>query len=60
MCRWICAKEVRVSEIPGMKVYAAEILCMLEKALPPSFFDIKIHLLVHLVEEVELCGPVHW
>ncbi|XP_074374168.1 uncharacterized protein LOC141714553 [Apium graveolens] len=28
------------------------------KALPPSLFDVMIHLSVHLVREVELCGPV--
>ncbi|XP_062112469.1 uncharacterized protein LOC133823624 [Humulus lupulus] len=25
---------------------------------PPSFFDIMIHLMVHLVREAKLCGPV--
>src|SRR5450759_4903892 len=58
-CRWISAKEIKVSEIPRMKVLATEVLCYLEKVLPLSFFDIQIHLLVHLVEEIELCGPVH-
>lgn len=48
-----------MAEISRMKVYAAEVLCLLEKALPPLFFDIQIHVLVHLVEEVEICGPVH-
>lgn len=31
---------------------------MLEKHFPPSLFDVMIHLSVHLVREVELCGPV--
>ena len=34
-------------------------LCMLEKYFPPAFFDIMIHLTVHLVHEVKLYGPVH-
>ena len=34
-------------------------LCMLEKEFPPSFFDIMSHLVLHLVEEVEICGHVH-
>jgi len=25
---------------------------------PPSFFDIMIHLIVHLVREIRICGPV--
>ncbi|KAL6318249.1 hypothetical protein AAG906_035758 [Vitis piasezkii] len=34
-------------------------LCLLEKYFPPSFFDIMLHLTVHLVREVRLCGPVY-
>ena len=26
---------------------------------PPSFFDIMVHLVVHLVREIRLCGPVY-
>lgn len=33
-------------------------LCQLEKIFPPSFFDIMVHLTVHLVREVRFCGPV--
>ncbi|KAL0533416.1 hypothetical protein IC582_030256 [Cucumis melo] len=34
-------------------------LCNLEKYFPPSFFTIMIHLVVHLVREVKVCGPVY-
>ena len=34
-------------------------LCLLEKYFPPSFFDIMIHLMVHLIRDVRLCGPVY-
>ncbi|XP_073279526.1 uncharacterized protein [Primulina huaijiensis] len=33
-------------------------IVLLEKYFPPSFFDIMIHLTVHLVRDVKLCGPV--
>jgi len=33
-------------------------LCQLEKYFPPSFFDIMVHLIVHLVQEIKMCGPV--
>ena len=33
-------------------------LCLFEQYFPPSFFDIMVHLAVHLVREVTLCGPV--
>ena len=32
-------------------------LCQLEMYFSPSFFDIMVHLAVHLVREVRLCGP---
>lgn len=36
----------------------ALIVVLLEKKFPP-FFDTMMHLLVHLVEEREICGPMH-
>ena len=41
---------------------SAETMCMVEKEMPPSFFDIMAHLPHHLVEELFLCGLVytHW
>ena len=35
-------------------------LCLLEKHFPPSFFDIMIHLTVHPIREVRLCGLVYF
>ena len=35
------------------------ILCELEMFSPPSFFDIMVHLVVHLVREVRLCASVY-
>ena len=34
------------------------LLCQLEMYFPPSFFDIMVHLIVHLVREIRICGPV--
>ncbi len=34
-------------------------LCMLEMEMPPSFFDVMTHFMIHLVEEVDVCGLVH-
>ena len=38
------------------------VLCDLEMYFPPAFFDVMTHLLVHIVEELDLYGPVsaHW
>lgn len=39
---------------------ASEALCVMEKYFPPSFFDIRINLVVHLADEVLVCGPVRY
>ena len=54
----LCNKVIDVSRMDDMQREIVTILCLLEKYFPPSFFDIMIHLSVHLVREVKLCGPV--
>jgi hypothetical protein len=55
----ICARVNDPESMDALKIYAAETLCLLEIWFPPNFFDIMPHLVVHLVEEVDICGPVH-
>jgi hypothetical protein len=57
--RRICAKTIDCKDIEDMRMDMVIALCMLEKEFPPLFFDIMSHLVVHLVEEVEICGLVH-
>ncbi len=33
-------------------------LCLLEKVFPPRFFDVMTHLVVHLIEKLDICGPI--
>ncbi|XP_062026080.1 uncharacterized protein LOC133742441 [Rosa rugosa] len=54
----ICSKVIDVEKLKKMQADLVETVCELEKFFPPSFFDIMLHLSVHLVREVELCGPV--
>lgn len=54
----ICAKVIDQAEINSLRLYVTETLCMLERWFPPSFFDISVHLVVHLVDELEVIGPV--
>ncbi|XP_062008662.1 uncharacterized protein LOC133725417 [Rosa rugosa] len=54
----IYSKTIDALRLPKIQSDLVETLCELEKYFPPSFFDIMIHLTVHLVREVELCGPV--
>ncbi|XP_074362909.1 uncharacterized protein LOC141703230 [Apium graveolens] len=54
----ICSKVINVDKLEKMQSELVETLCQLEKHFPPSFFDVMIHLSVHLVREVKLCGPI--
>jgi hypothetical protein len=37
----------------------AETMFTLEKVFPLASFDVMTHLVIHLVEELDLCGPNH-
>ena len=54
----ICARVVDNSELSALRLYVTETLCLLEVCFPPSFFDVMEHSLIHLVDELEQCGPV--
>ena len=56
--RWICAKMVDPTDLDNLQDDVVETFCLLEKYFPPWFFDIVIHLTVHLVWELRYCGPV--
>jgi hypothetical protein len=42
-----------------LKKDVAMTLVLLEQEFPPLFFDIMMHLLMHLVEKLELCSSIH-
>nr|GEY11182.1 hypothetical protein [Tanacetum cinerariifolium] len=54
----ICRKEISLQKLDKMQEELVVTLCLLEKFFPPSFFDIMIHLTVHLTREVKLCGLI--
>jgi hypothetical protein len=55
----LCVKVVDPMTMEDLKQDVALTLVLLEHEFPPSLFDIMTHLIVHLVEELELCGLVH-
>lgn len=55
----ICSKVVDVTKLNSLQADIVVTLCLLEQYFPPSFFDIMVHLVVHLVKEVKLGGPVY-
>ena len=54
----ICQKVIEPNTLNDLENEAVIILCQLEMYFPPSFFDIMVHLIVHLVREIKMCGPV--
>ncbi|XP_062119426.1 uncharacterized protein LOC133833422 [Humulus lupulus] len=54
----LCSKVIDVSKLEVIQLEIVKTLCLFEQYFPPSFFDIMVHLAVHLVREVTLCGPV--
>jgi hypothetical protein len=58
MFQQICTKVVVPNEIGPLRTYVVKPSCMLEIWFPRGFFDQMTHLLVHIVDELEICGPV--
>ena len=57
--RSICSKVIDPEILPTLQKEIVITLCELEMYFPPSFFDIMVHLVVHLVKETQLCGPAY-
>jgi hypothetical protein len=55
----LCAKSIDPSTMPDLYKETTLTMCLLERAFPPAFFDVMSHLPIHLVEQLDLCGPVH-
>ncbi|KAM6544118.1 hypothetical protein CsatB_008565 [Cannabis sativa] len=55
----ISARTLLVSDLEKAKTSILEIVCKLENIFPPAFFDIMVHLVIHLPQEAILGGPVH-
>ncbi|XP_052724058.1 uncharacterized protein LOC128193906 [Vigna angularis] len=54
----ICSKVIDIEKLDQLENEVVVILCQLEMYFPPSFFDIMVHLIIHLVREVRICGLV--
>ncbi|XP_062176073.1 uncharacterized protein LOC133881134 [Alnus glutinosa] len=56
----LCARTLKVDVLKQMKEDIIMILCKLKKIFPPSYFDVMIHLAIHLPREAKLTGPVQF
>jgi hypothetical protein len=54
----ICCKVTDPDTLDALQKEVVVTLCHLEMYFPPSFFDIMVHLTVHLIREIKMCGPV--
>ncbi|XP_004289512.1 PREDICTED: uncharacterized protein LOC101304430 [Fragaria vesca subsp. vesca] len=56
----ICAKELKKSDVRSLQEDIVYIMCKLERIFPPTFFDIMIHLMIHLPEQVLRTGLIQY
>ncbi|XP_021775400.1 uncharacterized protein LOC110739246 [Chenopodium quinoa] len=54
----IWSKKVDPQHHEKLQSELVETLCLLERIFPPAFFDIMVHLPLHLVGQIKLGGPV--
>ncbi|KAL6659744.1 hypothetical protein ACP70R_002573 [Stipagrostis hirtigluma subsp. patula] len=56
----LCSRVLDISELDKLQEHIVLTLCDMERVFLPSFFTVMVHLLVHLVEEAKLGGPVQY
>jgi hypothetical protein len=47
----LCAKELDIEVVKKLDQQAPELLCKLEMLLPPGFFNLMQHMILHLLQE---------
>ncbi|KAL4564962.1 hypothetical protein LXL04_029041 [Taraxacum kok-saghyz] len=61
LCLFFNNIHSKVIDVEDLEQWQKDIyvtLCELEMHYPPSFFDIMVHLISHIVQEIKACGPV--
>jgi hypothetical protein len=58
--RDICSNKLNVNHIERLETSIIKTLCKLDMIFPPSFFDSMEHLLIHLLFEAKVGGPVQY
>ena len=56
----LCSRILKRSELEKLEEHIVLILCKLERFFPPGFFDVMVHLAVHLSREAILEDPVQY
>jgi hypothetical protein len=55
----ISKKVIDVSTLDQLQWDIAETLCRIEMHFPPTYFEISMHLLIHLVDQIRALGPMY-
>ncbi|KAK1692077.1 hypothetical protein QYE76_008774 [Lolium multiflorum] len=53
----ITRKSISVKKLARLQEEIVVILCELEMYFPPAFFDVMVHLLVHIMDDIISLGP---
>ncbi len=56
----LCFRSLRRNDLENLEDHIVLILCKFEKFFPPVFFDVMVHIAVHLPREAILGGPVQY
>ncbi|KAK3204369.1 hypothetical protein Dsin_018415 [Dipteronia sinensis] len=56
----LCQRVVDKNRLEALEDEVAETLCILERFFPPSFFDVMVHLTIHLAREARIGGPIQY
>ncbi|XP_042942865.1 uncharacterized protein LOC122277050 [Carya illinoinensis] len=56
----LCSRTLDITMLKRLQANIPIILCKLEMIFPPAFFDIMVHLAIHLPDEALLAGPVQY
>ncbi|XP_020080160.1 uncharacterized protein LOC109703846 isoform X2 [Ananas comosus] len=56
----LCSKTLKIDMLERLEHNIVMTICKLELIFPPAFFDIMIHLPIHLPLEARLAGLVHY
>ncbi len=55
----LCLKVIDPNTMLVLRAKVVETMSTLKKVYPLACFDVMTHLVIHLVEELDLCGPIH-
>ena len=58
LCHFFNTIAHKVIDPAELSAQIAETLCLLEMVFPLSLFDMMVHLLSHIVDEIKILGPI--